>query len=115
MIKFTLPEEGKSTTINVIDCAGGAEVLERALRKFGKLNPKPGDDTSMSVEIVNGGLSVEGWGAFLDWGQEESSGLYSLLFRHANSEIVIQAVLFLRDSCCPFVMLHRTSQLANMD
>ncbi|CAL1704526.1 unnamed protein product [Somion occarium] len=74
LIKFTLPEEGKSTTINVIDCAGGAEVLERALRKFGKLNPKPGDDTSMSVEIVNGGLSVEGWGAFLDWGQEESSG-----------------------------------------
>lgn len=74
-MKFTFPEEGKSTTINVSDCAGGAEVLERALRKLNKLVPKPNDDTSMNVEIVGGGLSVEGWGAFLDWGQEDSNGM----------------------------------------
>ncbi|KAK7693429.1 hypothetical protein QCA50_002997 [Cerrena zonata] len=74
LIKFQLRNEGKSTLLNVTDCAGGAEVLEKALRKFGKINPKPNDDTSMTVEIINGGLSVEGWGAFLDWGQDEGVG-----------------------------------------
>lgn len=74
LIKFSLPEEGKSTTINAIDCAGGPEVLEKALRKFGKLALK-GEDTSMHVEVVNGGLVVEGWAAFLDWGQEEGRGM----------------------------------------
>ena len=76
LIKFQLRDEGKSTLLNVSDCVGGAEVLERALRKFGKINPKPNDDTSMNVEIVNNnGLSVEGWGAFLDWGQEDAVGM----------------------------------------
>ncbi|THH33938.1 hypothetical protein EUX98_g260 [Antrodiella citrinella] len=72
LIKFSLPDEGKSTTINVADCLGGPEVLEKALRKFGKLAVK-GDDTSMHVEIMNGGLIVEGWAAFLDWGQEQTT------------------------------------------
>ena len=75
LIKFQLRDEGKSTLLNVSDCVGGAEVLERALRKFGKINPKPNDDTSMNVEIVHGGLSVEGWGAFLAWGQEDAVGM----------------------------------------
>ena len=74
LIKFSLPDEGKSTTINAIDCAGGPEVLEKALRKFGKLVAK-GEDTSMHVEIQNGGLVVEGWAAFLDWGQEDATGM----------------------------------------
>ena len=73
LIKFSLPDEGKSTTINAIDCAGGPEVLERALRKFGKLGTNR-EDTSMQVEIINGGLAVDGWAAFLDWGQEDATG-----------------------------------------
>ncbi|KAI0079916.1 Pkinase-domain-containing protein [Panus rudis PR-1116 ss-1] len=74
LIKFTLPVEGKSATLNVADCAGGAEVLEKALKKFGKMSARSSEDASMNVEIVNGGLSVEGWGAFLDWGQNDGSG-----------------------------------------
>ncbi|KAI0636887.1 hypothetical protein C8Q77DRAFT_530585 [Trametes polyzona] len=65
LIKFTLPEEGKTTTLNVADCSGGVEVLTKALKKFGKLGP----DGSESVESDDGGLSVDGWGAFSEWGQ----------------------------------------------
>lgn len=79
LVRFQLRDEGKSTLLNVSDCAGGAEVLEKALRKFSKINPKPNDDTSMTVEIVNGGLSVEGWGAFLDWGQDDGVGMSCLI------------------------------------
>lgn len=72
LIKFTFPAEGKSSTINLNDCSGGVEVLERALKKFGKL--RSGEDGV--VEIVNGGLVLDGFGAFLDWGQD-ASGVFS--------------------------------------
>ncbi|OBZ75595.1 Protein kinase byr2 [Grifola frondosa] len=65
---FTLPDEGKSTTLNVTDCAGGVEVLVKALKKFGKL----GSEGMEQVETDEGGLSVEGWGVYL--GQDNSMG-----------------------------------------
>ncbi|KAL1944514.1 hypothetical protein VTO73DRAFT_2944 [Trametes versicolor] len=68
LIKFTLPEEGKTTTLNVADCSGGVEVLTKALKKFGKLGP----ESSESVESDDGGLSVDGWGAFSEWGMPEA-------------------------------------------
>ncbi|KAI0362201.1 Pkinase-domain-containing protein [Trametes cingulata] len=68
LIKFTLPEEGKTTTLNVADCSGGVEVLTKALKKFGKL----GLDGSESVDSDDGGLTVDGWGAFLEYGQNDS-------------------------------------------
>ncbi|KAL7283461.1 Pkinase-domain-containing protein [Trametes coccinea BRFM310] len=61
LIKFNLPEEGQTTTINVADCSGGVEVLIRALKKANKI----GSEGPGSVESKDGGLSVDGWGAFL--------------------------------------------------
>ncbi|KAI0647129.1 hypothetical protein C8Q79DRAFT_606405 [Trametes meyenii] len=68
LIKFTSPEEGKTTTLNVADCSGGVEILTKALKKFGKL----GADGSEYIESDDGGLSVDGWGAFLEWGPHDS-------------------------------------------
>ncbi|KDQ60791.1 hypothetical protein JAAARDRAFT_31768 [Jaapia argillacea MUCL 33604] len=70
LVKFTLPDEGHSCTINVADCAGGIEVLEKALKKFGKLGSRRSDSESIldNVTTDGGGLSVDGWGVFLDWG-----------------------------------------------
>ena len=69
LIKFTLPDEGKSTTLNVADCNGGVEMLTKALKKFNKL----GADSSESISSEDGGLSIDGWGAFLDWGHGDTT------------------------------------------
>ncbi|PCH38051.1 Pkinase-domain-containing protein [Wolfiporia cocos MD-104 SS10] len=73
LVKFTLPDESKSVTINVGDCSGGVEVLARALKKFNKLSLREGEGTER-VEIEDGGLSVDGWGAYLLSGQDDLSG-----------------------------------------
>ncbi|TBU35895.1 Pkinase-domain-containing protein [Dichomitus squalens] len=69
LIKFTMPDESKTTTLNVADCNGGVEVLSKALKKFNKL----GTDGSESIESEDGGLKIDGWGAFLDWGQGDTT------------------------------------------
>jgi len=77
LVKFMLPEEGHSCTINAEDCAGGIEVLEKVLKKFNKLGAR-GDSSDIMdlVETEDGGLSVDGWGVYLDWGQGDGQGLY---------------------------------------
>ncbi|TFY62902.1 hypothetical protein EVG20_g6538 [Dentipellis fragilis] len=74
LIKFQLAEEGHSCTINAEDCAGGIEVLEKALKKFGKLGSRYGDADSVMDRVGSddGGLSVDGWGVYLDWGNDDS-------------------------------------------
>lgn len=70
-----LPDEGHSCTINAEDCSGGIEVLEKVLKKFNKLGVR-GDATEVMdlVETENGGLSLDGWGVYLDWGQGDGPG-----------------------------------------
>ncbi|THH17820.1 hypothetical protein EW146_g3073 [Bondarzewia mesenterica] len=74
LVKFQLADEGHSRTLNIEDCAGGIEVLEKALKKFGKLGGKSSDTESAIVGTDDGGLSVDGWGVYLDWGNEDSPG-----------------------------------------
>ena len=49
--------------IQVWDCAGGAEILERALKKLRSSEEGP---HSPHIEIVDGGLTVDGWAVFAD-------------------------------------------------
>ena len=73
LVKFMLPEEGHSCTINAEDCVGGIEVLEKVLKKFNKLGGRGDSPNVMDlVETENGGLSLDGWGVYLDWGQGET-------------------------------------------
>lgn len=76
LVKFVLPDEGLSFTIDVATCAGGVEVLEKVLKKFGKGGSRSTDaDGGMDhVQVDDGGLSVDGWGVYLDIGQEDGPG-----------------------------------------
>jgi mitogen-activated protein kinase kinase kinase len=73
-----LGDEGHhSATINVEDCVGGVEVLEKVLKKFGKLGAKNTElEGAGRVGTSDGGLSVDGWSVFLDWGNEASPGTF---------------------------------------
>lgn len=76
LVKFFLADDGHSVTINVADCAGGYEVLEKVLKKFGKLGGRGSDAESMAghAGMEDGGLSFDGWGVYLDWGQDDGPG-----------------------------------------
>ena len=58
-----MPDSGKSSMIQVWDCAGGAEILERALKKLRSSEEAP---HTPHIEIIDGGLTVDGWSAFAD-------------------------------------------------
>jgi len=73
LVKFVVPDEGLSFTIDVASCNGGVEVVERVLKKFVKNNLKT--DTNIEVsQTEDGGLSVDGWGVYMDIGQGENPG-----------------------------------------
>ncbi|KAH9180679.1 Pkinase-domain-containing protein [Lactarius sanguifluus] len=73
LVKFMLGDEGHSATINVEDCVGGVEVLEKVLKKFGKLSARNTEAEGPDrVGTSDGGLSVDGWCVYLDWGNDAS-------------------------------------------
>ncbi|KXN86865.1 Serine/threonine-protein kinase STE11 [Leucoagaricus sp. SymC.cos] len=76
LVKFVLPDEGLTYTIDVASCNGGIEVLEKVLKKFGKGGSKAveGDAPLEHVLTVQGGLTVDGWGVYLDFGQQDGPG-----------------------------------------
>ncbi|KAL5489902.1 STE11 [Sanghuangporus weigelae] len=74
LVRFRLAEDGHSAIINVTECANGVEVLERVLRKFGKLgsNINGGGSGNVDPDSDEGGLSIDGWAVYLDWGDDEA-------------------------------------------
>lgn len=68
-VKFINAEDGTTRVINFEDCEAGAEVLEKALRKFGKwrMTGEP-VQSSESESESNGssGLELDGWGVYLE-------------------------------------------------
>ncbi|GLB34919.1 putative ras-binding domain of Byr2 [Lyophyllum shimeji] len=75
LVKFILPDEGQSVTIDVATCAGGVEVLEKALKKFGKGGSRSTDtDSGEYIQNEEGGLSIDGWAVYLGMGQEDGPG-----------------------------------------
>ena len=81
LVKFILPEEGRSYVVDVADCAGGIEVMEKVLRKFDKVAAKRREDATniMSrIETDDGGLSVDGWCVYLESDDQVDNGMYSV-------------------------------------
>ncbi|KAF9218247.1 hypothetical protein BS17DRAFT_791876, partial [Gyrodon lividus] len=76
LVKFILPEEGRSCVVDVADCAGGIEVMEKVLRKFDKVAARRNDATNLMnrVETDDGGLSVDGWCVYLEWEGQQHDG-----------------------------------------
>lgn len=67
-VKFILADDGHSRVVNVGDCEGGVEVIERVLRKMGKYQSGP----LFASETETGGLLVGGWAIYLDGPGRES-------------------------------------------
>jgi mitogen-activated protein kinase kinase kinase len=65
LVKFVLPDEGLSFTIDVATCNGGVEVLERVLKKFDKGSLRSDGNLDVS-QTDDGGLTVDGWGVFME-------------------------------------------------
>ncbi|KAF8077912.1 ste11-like protein [Lyophyllum atratum] len=74
LVKFILPDEGLSSTIDVATCAGGVEVLEKVLKKFGKGGSRSTDTDGDYIQSEEGGLSIDGWAVYLGMGQEDGPG-----------------------------------------
>ena len=80
LIKFILPDEGRSCVVDVADCAGGIEVMEKVLRKFDKVAPRRKDDGTNimnRIETDDGGLSVDGWCVYLESEDQPDNGMYA--------------------------------------
>ncbi|KAJ3920916.1 ste11-like protein [Lentinula edodes] len=67
-VKFYLPDEGLTYTIDVDTCVGGVGILEKVLKKFGEGGGRgigadaDAEGTLNHVTTEDGGLSVDGWG-----------------------------------------------------
>lgn len=80
LVKFYLADDGHSVTISVADCPNGEAVLEKVLKKFGKLGTRRAEsDTSLDAEELNA-LCVDGWCVYLDWGMDDGPGTYILIY-----------------------------------
>lgn len=75
LVKFVLPEEGRSCVIDVADCAGGTEVMEKVLRKLENVGARKNDPTNFTnrVETEDGGLSIGGWCIYVDWEEQRDA------------------------------------------
>ncbi len=100
LVKIALPDEGLTYTIDVDNCAGGVEILEKVLKKFGKGSVRNPDSEADFVHTEDGGLSVDGWGAYLD----DGTGVCSMLVD--ESPLILRQVLWTKLHYSPTVMLH---------
>jgi mitogen-activated protein kinase kinase kinase len=92
-----MPEEQRYFTVDVADCAGGIEVMEKVLKKADKVGSSRRDVMSR-VETDDGGLSVDGWSIYLEWDETNDSGLIPFSFKISESNIFIQANHFLKQN-----------------
>lgn len=75
LVKFVLPDEGQTYTIDVAACNDGTEVLVKVLKKFGKGSRAIDGGSSLEYALTpQGGLTVDGWGVYLDFGQQDGPG-----------------------------------------
>ena len=91
-VKFILAEDGHSRVVNVGDCQGGVQVIEKVLKKMGKIHGGP----VITSENDDGALVVDGWAVYLEPPEHEGpcerefitpvphTLIYLLYFRHAS-------------------------------
>ena len=107
LIKFVLPVEGLSFTIDVATCNGGVEVLERVLKK-GSLRSDGNLDVS---QADGGGLTVDGWGVFTEIDTSSGAQFYSLSYYLLT--VILQGGPLQRPNYFQFALL-LTNLLAKM-
>lgn len=78
VVKFVNAEDDSMRSVDLANCEGGLEIMEKVLRKFGKwngINPS-GDIDSDDDDDMGGnrGLAVDGWGIYLEGPSGEGTG-----------------------------------------
>ena len=68
-----MPDEGKSSMVPVWDCPNGAAILERALKKLRGLDENA---HAPQAEIIDGGITIDGWGVFMDYNSDGSQRMF---------------------------------------
>lgn len=73
LVKFINTEDDTIRTVNVMHVTSGIEILERALKKFGKWGTgmHSGPDV-YSDDDANGTLEIDGWGVYTESNPDES-------------------------------------------
>jgi mitogen-activated protein kinase kinase kinase len=64
LVKFINSEDGTTRTVNVSSCTSGVEVLERALKKFGKWGTGTAVTTDTESDEDGDQLEIDGWGVY---------------------------------------------------
>lgn len=75
-VKFILADDGSSRVVNLESCEGGMEVMEKALKKFGKwkgIAAGTGSESEGEVDETTS-LKVDGWGVFMSESDDEDRG-----------------------------------------
>ncbi|WVR04428.1 hypothetical protein IAU60_001431 [Kwoniella sp. DSM 27419] len=66
LVKFVNAEDGTMRTVNVMHVTSGVEVLERALKKFGKWGTGVHVNTDTESDEDGERLQVDGWGVYAE-------------------------------------------------
>ncbi|KAF5365591.1 hypothetical protein D9758_003321 [Tetrapyrgos nigripes] len=119
LVRFFLPEEGLTFTIDADTCAGGVEIIERVLKKVDKGGLRSTDvDGSMDhVRTEDGGLSVDGWGVYLNEGAELPLSEAELLsvchapleYSPRDNPLILRKISRLRSPSPKFLALSRNN------
>lgn len=64
LVKFINSEDGTTRTVNLSQCTSGVEVLERALKKFGKWGMGTATTTDTESDEDGDQLEIDGWGVY---------------------------------------------------
>ncbi|OCF37577.1 STE/STE11 protein kinase [Kwoniella heveanensis BCC8398] len=73
LVKFVNAEDGTMRTVNVMHVTSGVEVLERALKKFGKWGTGVHPNTDTESDEDGEKLEVDGWGVYAESDPDDDS------------------------------------------
>jgi mitogen-activated protein kinase kinase kinase len=104
IVKFVIPEEGTSFTIDVTNCSRGQEVIEKVLKKVGKTTLRNPGTESPSGDRDDEYFNVDGWAVWQDSPDEGIGMLESN--RSENESGLIHAFILRRAIIRNAIVVH---------
>ncbi|WWC87226.1 uncharacterized protein L201_002114 [Kwoniella dendrophila CBS 6074] len=102
LVKFVNAEDGTMRTVNVMHVTSGVEVLERALKKFGKWGTGTHVHTDTESDEDGERLEVDGWGVYAESDPDNDSvplseaALLGICLSHRDGTAIREKGLTLR-------------------
>ncbi|ODO07690.1 hypothetical protein I350_03261 [Cryptococcus amylolentus CBS 6273] len=110
LVKFVNVEDGTTRTVNVVQVASGVEILERALKKFGKWGTGKATYKGRDHESDDeheGHLEIDGWGVYVESNPDErakplsENNLLNICVAHRDGTAIRDKELFLHQARPP--------------